>query len=68
MRCVLTDDTKLAVQHQPRHEADGIGHQSNELLRHEPAHVAHRQPEAAPKEPEEQRVDLLQVISEPHLS
>ena len=48
-----------------RREGDGIWYQNDELLRHEPAHVAHRQPEAEPEEPEEQRVDLLQVISEP---
>ena len=73
VRCVLTDDTKLAVQHRPRREderreADGIGHQNDELLRHQPAHVAHRQPDAVLEEPEEQRVDLLQVVSEPNLS
>ena len=33
----------------------------------EPAHVAHRQPKTVPEEPEEQRVDLLQVVSEPNL-
>ena len=68
--CVLlTTVTRLAwvEQHRPRREADGIGHQNDELLRHEPAHVAHRQPEAVPEEPEEQCVDLLQVVSEPNL-
>ena len=69
--CVLsTTVTRLASaeQHRPRREADRIGHQSDELLRHEPVHVAHRQPEAVPKEPEEQHVDILQVVSEPNLS
>ena len=69
--CVMsTTVTRLAWvdQHRPRREADRIGHQNDELLRHEPAHVAHRQPEAVPEEPEEQRVDLLQVASEPNLS
>ena len=68
--CVLlTTVTRLASaeQHRPRREADGIGHQNDELLRHEPARVAHRQPEAVPEEPEEQRVDLLQVVSESSL-
>ena len=37
-------------------------------MRHKAAHVAHRQTEAVPEEPEEQHVDLLQVISEPNLS
>ena len=62
--CVLlTTVTGLALveQHRPRREADRIGHQNDELLRHEPTHVAHRQPEAVPEEPEEQRVDVLQV-------
>ena len=50
VRCVLTGDTRLAVQHRPRREDerredDGIGHQNDELLRRQPAHVAHRQPE-----------------------
>ena len=72
MRCVLTSDTKLAVQHRPpredeRREDDGIGHQNDELLRRQPAHAAHRQQEAVPEEPEEQRVDVLQVVSEPSL-
>ena len=63
---------KLAVRHRPqredeRREDDGIGHQNDELLRRQPAHVAHRQPEAVPEEPEEQRVDALQVASEPNL-
>ena len=54
VRCVLTDDTKLAVQHRPRREDergadDGIRHHEDELLRHKPAHVAHRQPEAEPR-------------------
>ena len=44
-----------------------VTHQNDELLRHKPAHVAHRQPEAVPEEPEEQRV-VLQVVSEPNLS
>ena len=68
-RSVLTDVARLAwvEQRWSRREGDGIWHQNDELLRHEPAHVAHRQPEAEPEEPEEQRVDLLQVISEPQL-
>ena len=41
--------------------------QNDELLRHMPAHVAHRQPEAEPGEPEEQGIDVLQVVSEPRL-
>ena len=63
---VLTDVVRLAwVEHrQPRREGDGIWHQNDELLCHVPAHVAHRQPDAEPEEPEEQRVDLLQVSSE----
>ena len=51
----------------PRREGDGIGHQNDELLNHVPAHVAHRQPEAEPEEPEEQGIDILQVVSEPQL-
>ena len=43
------------------------GTRMDELLRREPAHFAHRQPEAVPEEPEEQRVDALQVVSEPNL-
>ena len=68
-RSVLTDVARLAwvEQRWSRREGDGIWHQNDELLRHEPAHVAHRQPEAEPEEPEEQRVDLLQVISVPQL-
>ena len=67
VRCVLTSDTKLAVQHRPRREDewridDGIGHQNDELLRHVPAHAAHRQPETVPEGPEEQRVDVLQIV------
>ena len=55
--------TKLAVQSSSTDhgEDDGIWHQNDELLRRQPAHVAHRQPEAFPEEPEEQRVDVLQV-------
>ena len=69
-RSVLTDVTRLAwvEQHRPRREGDGIGHQNDELLRHVPAHVAHRQPEAESEEPEEQGIDLLQVVSEPQVS
>ena len=72
MRCVLTSDTRLAVQHRPRREDerredDGIGHQNDDAEVRQPAHVAHRQPEAVPEEPEEQRVDVLQVVSEPDL-
>ena len=50
-RSVLTDVTTLAwvEQHWPRREGDGIGHQNGELQRHVPAHVAHRQPEAEPR-------------------
>ena len=67
---VLTDVTRLAwvEQHRPRREGDGIGHQSDELLRHVPAHVAHRQPETEPEEPDEQATDVLQVVSEPQLT
>ena len=58
-RSVLTDVERLAwvEQRWSRREGDGIWHQNDELLRHEPAHVAHRQPEAKPEEPEEQRGD-----------
>ena len=65
----MTDVARLAwvEQRWSRREGDGIWHQNDELLCHVPAHVAHRQPEAEPEEPEEQRVDLLQVISEPQL-
>ena len=68
-KCVLRDVTRLAwvEQHRPRREADGIGHQNDELLRHVPAHVAHRQPEAEPEEPGEHCIDLRQVVSEPNL-
>ena len=52
---------------QARRADDGIGHQNDELLCHKPAHAAERQREAVPEEPEEQRVDVLQVISEPLL-
>ena len=67
---MLTTVTRIASaeQHRPRREADGIGHKNDELLRQEPAHTAHRQPEAVPEEPEEQGTDLLQVVSEPNLS
>ena len=68
-RCclLLTIVTRLAwvEQHRPRREGGGIGHQNDGLLCHVPAHVAHRQLEAEPEEPEEQRVDVLQVVSEP---
>ena len=69
-RRVFKDVIRLAwvEQHRPRREGDGIGHQNDELLRHVPAHVAHRQPEAEPEEPEEQGIDVLQVVSEPQLS
>ena len=55
-RCVLTDVTMLArvEQHRPQREADGIGHQNDELLRYVAAHVVHRQPKAEPEEAEEQ--------------
>ena len=68
--CVLlTTVARVALveQHRPRREDDRIGHQNDELLRREPAHVADRQPEAVPEEPEEQRADVLQVVSEPNL-
>ena len=55
-------------QRWPRREGDGIWHQNDELLCHVPAHVAHRQPEAEPEEPEEQGIDVLQVVSEAQLS
>ena len=68
-RSALTDVTRLAfVERWPRREGDGIGHQNDELLRHVPAHVAHRQPEAEPEEQEEQGIDVIQVVSEPQLS
>ena len=57
----------LVEQRRPRREDDRIGHPNDELLRREPAHVADRQPEAVPEEPEEQRVDVLQVVSESKL-
>ena len=62
----MTDVARLAsaVQHRPRREDDRIGYQNDELLRREPARVAHRQAEAVPEEPEEQRVDVGQVVSE----
>ena len=68
--CLDSCHTRLASaeQHRPRREAVGVGHQNDELLRHEPAHFAHRQPEAVPEKPEEQGIDLLQVVSEPQLS
>ena len=56
----------MVEQHRPRREDDRIGHQNEELLRREPAHAAHPQPAAVPEEPEEQRVDVLQVVSEPN--
>ena len=55
---------RAAVQHRPRREDDGIGHQNDELLRRQPAHAAERQLEAIPDEADEQRVDLLKVIFE----
>ena len=69
LQCLDSCHTSLASaeQHRPRREADGIGHQNGELLRHEPAHVAYGQPEAVPEEPEEHRVDLHKVVSEPKL-
>ena len=68
-RSVLTDVTRLAwvEQHRSRREGDGIGHQHDELPRGQPAHVAHRQLEAEPEEPEEQGIDLFHVVSEPQL-
>ena len=50
----------MVEQHRPRREDDRTGHQNDELLRREPAHVADRQPEAVPEELEQQRVDVLQ--------
>ena len=47
---------------------DGIGHQNDGLLRDVQAHVAHCQPDAEPEEPEEQGIEILQVVSEPQLS
>ena len=58
---------RAAVQHRPRREHDGIGHQNDQLLRHHPAHGAVRQLEAVSDEPEEQHVDFLKVISESNL-
>ena len=49
-------------------KAMGSGTQNDELLRHVPANVAYRQPEAEPEEPEEQGIDVPQVVSEPQLS
>ena len=68
--CVLTDVARLAwvEQRWSRREGDGIWHQNDELLCYVPAHVAHRQPEAEPEEPEEQGIDVLQVVSKPNLS
>ena len=63
--CVLlTTVTRLASaeKHRPRHEADRIGHQNDGLPGRKPAHVAERQLEAIPEEPEEQHVDVLKVI------
>ena len=65
---VLTKAYRAVEQHRPRREDDWIGHQNDELLRRQPVHVAERQPEAVPEEPEEQYVDVLQVISGPNLS
>ena len=45
---------------------DGIGHQNDGLQGHKPAKAAERQLEAVPDEPEEQHVDVLQVIPHPH--
>ena len=63
---VLTAVTRLASaeQHRPRREADRIGHDNDELSGHKQAHVAERQREAIPEEPEEQHVDVLKII--PH--
>ena len=61
----LDEVTELLL---PRRKIDGIGHQNDELLRHVLAHVAHRKPEAEPEEPEEQGIDVLQVVSEPQFS
>ena len=62
---VLTAVTWLASveQHRPRREDDGIGHENDGLPGRKPAHVAERQLEALPDEPEEQHVDILQVPS-----
>ena len=67
--CVLlTTVTWLASveQRRPRREADRIGHQidGNSASRASPRCSS---PEAVPEEPEEQRVDVLQVVSEPNL-
>ena len=70
MGCVLTDDTRLAVQHRPRREDerredDGIGHQNDELLRRQPAHVARRHRE----EPYPRNLkSSAQMFSRPSLS
>ena len=65
MLCLLTAVTKLAhqvEQHRPRREDDRIGHKNDELPRRKPAHVAKRQLEAVPDEPEEQHINVLQVF------
>ena len=45
---------------------DGIGHENDGLPGRKPAHVAEYQLEAFPDEPEEQHVDVLQVIPHPY--
>ena len=64
---VLTAVTRLAsaAQHRPRREDDGIQQENDEFPRRKPAHVTERRMEAVPDEPEEQHVDVLQVISHP---
>ena len=54
---VLTAVTRLASR-----EDDGVGHEIDGLLGRKPAHVAERQMEAAPDEPEEKHVDVFQVF------
>ena len=63
---VLTAITRLASveQHGPWREDDGIGHEIDGLPGRKPARAAERQLEAVPDKPEEQHVDVRQVI--PH--
>ena len=67
MTRVLTAVRRLAQveQHRPRREDDGIGHRNDELPSRQPAQE--RQLKAIPDEADEQRVDLLQVFSQPNL-
>ena len=54
-----------AEQHRPWREDDGVGHENDGRLGRKPTHAAERQLEAVP-EPEEQHVDVLQVIPHPY--